>query len=134
MRNEEDKDEILFETLCTLKRLDTVNKEWKDSGKGTLRVTKDPDSGKQRILVRELTMGKVTLNAAFFAAQTFKKVGLREDSVQFPAMVANPNPVDPDAPAGSSHPDTSLETFVLKVKADRVDKAMEAFQQAVARL
>ena len=73
MRNEDDKDEILYETLCTLKRYDVANKEWKESGKGTLRVTKDPDNGKQRILIRELTMGKITLNAAFFSAMKFEK-------------------------------------------------------------
>ena len=129
MRNADDKDEILFETLCTLKRYDTINKEWKESGKGTLRVAKDPDTGKQRILVRELTMGKITLNAAFFAAMNFSRIG--KNNIQFPAVVSNPNPV-PEGAAPGSHKPTSMETFVIKVKSDLVDETMAKFEAGKA--
>ncbi len=130
MRNEDDKDEILFETMCTLKRYDMANKEWKESGKGTLRVTKDPDTGKQRILVRELTMGKVTLNAAFFSAMSFTKIG--KNNIKFHAVVANPNPVPEDAPPGYTHKATSLETYVIKVKNDLVEDTLAKLEAGKA--
>jgi hypothetical protein len=80
--------------------------------------------------VRELTMGKVTLNTAFFGSQEFKKTGKRQDTLQFPALVINPNPVDPDAPPGS-HKETSLETYNVKLKAEMVDKALAALEAGV---
>ena len=124
LRNEDDKDEILYETDCRLKRLDTKAEpkpEWKDVGKGALRVTKDPDTGKKRILIREKVMGKVTLNVSFFPAQKFEKRG--KHSVQFPALVADP---DPEAAPGA----TSLQTFVIRTREGDIDAAIAALLSA----
>ena len=124
LRDENDKDEILYQTDCILRRLDMKAEpkpEWKDVGKGSLRVTYDPNTGVRRILVREKTMGKVTLNASFFASQKFEKKG--KNSIQFAAVVPDPSP---EAAAGA----TSLNTFLLKTNENETDKAIAALNSA----
>ena len=124
LRDENDKDEILFQADCSLRRMDMKAEpkpEWKDLGKGSLRVTHDPTTGVRRILVREKSMGKVTLNASFFSAQKFDKVG--KASIRFPAVVPN---TDAEAAEGS----TSLNTFLIKTKESDTDNAIAALVSA----
>jgi hypothetical protein len=127
LRNEADKDIILYETDCLLKRLDTKAEpkpEWVDIGKGALRITSDPDTGKKRILIREKVMGNITLNVSFFPTQTFIKNGKRR--VQFPAMV-----LDPDPEAQKNTPGAlSLQTYIVTTKEEEIDKAIAALEKA----
>lgn len=64
LKNEADKDEILHEVDCKLFKLveqeedGKTTKEWKDLGKGTFQIARDPDTGKTRMLVRN-QLGKV---------------------------------------------------------------------------
>jgi len=124
LRDVNDKDEILFQAECSLRRLDTKAEpkpEWKDVGKGSLRVTLDPTTGVRRILVREKSMGKVTLNASFFAAQKFEKV--KKNSIKFAAVV-------PDLDAGAAEGATSLNCFIIKTKESDTDNAIAALISA----
>ena len=50
-------------------------------GKGSLRITKNPVSNKQRLLVRNL-MGKITLNANFYEKMEFKEVKNKKTKIQ----------------------------------------------------
>ena len=66
-------------------------------------------------------MGRVTLNASFFAAQKFEKRG--KAAVQFPAVVPN---TDPEATPHS----TALHTFLVKTREVDIDKAIAALISA----
>jgi len=124
LRDVNDKDEILFQAECSLRRLDTKAEpkpEWKDVGKGSLRVTLDPTTGVRRILVREKSMGKVTLNASFFAAQKFEKV--KKNSIKFAAVV-------PDLGVGAAEGASSLNCFIIKTNERDTDNAIAALVSA----
>jgi hypothetical protein len=102
LKNENDTDEILLEVPCKLLGFNKDEKEWKDSGKGNLRITKDPATQKKRILVRN-TMGKITLNTSFYKDMKIDSV---KGGIKFFAVVANP----------SDAQKTELKAFMLKLK------------------
>lgn len=111
-RNENDTDEILFETDCKAFRFDLEGKEWKESGKGTLRITRDQGAEKKKILVRN-TLGKITINSFIFKGMNFKKAG--KAGMQFLAVT--------DA---SGKP----QSFLVKVKPSEIDKTLATFKSA----
>ncbi len=131
LRSADDKDEIVFELeLVQLKRLDRkaeLNKDgtipWRDVGKGSFRITRDPTTRMVRMLIREKTMGKVTLNCAFFSSQKFEKKG---KGIQFAAVVVDPDPEPEDKDKNI----TKLHTFMLKTKAEDLDKTISALNRA----
>jgi hypothetical protein len=116
LRNEDDKDEILFEGVCKLFRYSAEDKEWKDTGKGTFRVTMDQDTKKRRMLVRN-GLGKIIFNAAFF--KTMKIERQKKDRLSFAAVVDQSG---------------TLNQFALKLKESEVEKALEIMKATIAAL
>ena len=102
LKNENDTDEILLEVPCKLFGFNTEDKEWKDSGKGSFRVTADPSSGKKRMLVRN-TMGKITFNAGFYRSMKIDQV---KGGIKMLAVVAQAK--DPSK--------TEMKSFMIKLK------------------
>ena len=129
LKNENDKDEVLYETKCALKRYDTSGDEgpeWKDMGKGQFKVTKDPDTSKFRLLVREPTMGRILLNAGFFKGQKFTKVANKNKfHITFAAVVALPPEAQAEGSTTVPEEKTELRTFLLKVPPVDVDACLE---------
>jgi hypothetical protein len=115
LRNAEDTDEILFESNCKLFRFSKEDKEWKDNGKGVYRVTKAQDNGKKRMLVRN-DLGKVIFNAYFYKAMKIEK---QKSGMTFAAVI--------DASG-------ELQKFMLKLKSDVIDKAIEVMNTAITEL
>jgi hypothetical protein len=112
-RNPDDKDEILHDVDCKLFRFAKETNEWKDVGRGSFKVTRDPDSGKTRILVRN-TLGKITLNAAFYKGINFKKTG--KAGIQFAAVTGD---------------NMQLQSLLVKVKPADLD---ETFKQLCSQI
>lgn len=111
-KNENDTDEILYETDCKAFRFDSSEKEWKESGKGPLRITQEPGVAKKKILVRN-AIGKITINAYIMKGMNFRKSG--KAGLQFLAVV--------DA---SGKP----QSFLVKVKPSEVDLTVQKFKHA----
>lgn len=111
-KNESDKNEILYETDCKAFRFDTEGKEWKECGKGSLRMIQEPGEDKKKILVRN-TLGKITINSYIFKGMGFKKVG--KSGIQFLAVV--------DA---SGVP----QSFLVKVRLADIQAAFDTFSNA----
>ena len=114
LKNEQDTDEILHDVQCKAYRYSIEDKEWKDMGKGSFRVTRDPITKKQRILIRN-TMGRITFNAGFFKAMEFKNSG---KGIRFSAVV--------DA--------TGLKNFNVKFKTEDIPKTIQVLENAVKSL
>ena len=157
VRNKDDKDVYLLDLPCRLHRLCTVyadgangapgagaaTKEWKDLGKGTVRVTQDPETKKKRLLVRN-TMGIVTLNAGFFAQQKFDKVaGKKGNSISFSAVVSvreYETVLEKDPQTGREEESqravekTGLHSFMLNLKPEEVAGALAVLSAAVAEV
>lgn len=119
LRNENDKDEIMVDVPCKLMAFNKELNEWRDKGKGSFRLTKDPDSGKKRMLVRN-TMGKITFNAAFFKSMKFDK---SKDNLVFVAFVAKDDTSKPE-----------MSRFMIKFKSEDVDNVKKLLEQAVAEM
>jgi hypothetical protein len=102
LKNENDTDEILVEVPAKLFGFSKAESEWKDLGKGSFRLTKDPANHKKRLLVRN-TMGKITLNAAFYKTMKIEQV---KGGLKFFAVVAQAT--DPSK--------TELRSFMIKFK------------------
>lgn len=119
LRNENDKDEILFDASSKLMRFDKGSKEWKDMGKGSFRVTSNPDTKKPRMLMRNLT-GKIMFNAGFFKDMKFEKV---KGGVKFSAVTSI-----------SESGQGELNMFIVKVKETEVHKLHSTLTKAVIAL
>ena len=142
-RNKNDKDVILLEKSCKLHRLSAVDggkageKEWKDLGKGTLRVTADPDTKKKRILVRN-TMGVVILNASFFKGQKFEKTNSKKNnSLSFNAVVSVKEYETTHGPDGEEQRQvdrTGLHSFMMAVGKSELDAVISTLNDAVKGL
>jgi hypothetical protein len=115
LRNEQDKDDILYEVPCKLFRFNKAGGDWADKGKGTCRVTCNADSKKKRLLIRN-TLGKITLNVNFFKGMAVKKSG--KNGVQFFA---------PDESNG-------IQLFCAKVNPNELDKTYEFLSRIEAEL
>lgn len=115
MRNEMDRDEILLDLRCKLSRFSKADNEWKDVGKGSLRITKDPDNGKQRILVRN-ELGKPTLNCNLIAGMKFER---KKNGIYFVApLVDNAGKVD-------------FTKVLIKLNSEEIDPALSKLEAGV---
>jgi hypothetical protein len=112
LRNEKDTDEILFEIATKLFRFDKGSGEWKDIGKGTLRVTRDTTqpSAKKRILIRN-NMGKISLNANIFKGMGVKQSG--KNGIQF---------FVPDETS-------TIHLYLIKVKPEDLERTLNFISQ-----
>jgi len=109
--NAADTDEYLYEAVCKLFRFNQEDKEWKDAGKGTLKISKEKDTGKQRILIRD-PMGKLSLNCYFYPGMKFDK--LSKKSIKFLA------------PSG---PNGELRALQVTLKPENIDQALDMLQK-----
>lgn len=116
LRNEDDKDEQLYEVRCKLFRLNNETKEWGDLGKGALRITRSPDSGKERILVRN-EVGKPLVNAYFFKDMKFE---VMKNGIKFFAFVAEDSGFK------------GIRNFLVKVNADKLDETVALLRKYAA--
>ena len=68
----EEKETKLFEVKGRAFEFDPSKKGWLAKGVGMIRVLKNPDSGKARILMRQEPSGKIMLNAALLSEVEYK--------------------------------------------------------------
>ena len=115
-RNPEDRDEILHEVPCKLFRYAKETSEWKDAGKGSFRVTRDPETRKTRMLIRN-TLGKVALNSSFYKGMAFQQAG--NAAIRFAAVAGD---------------DGKLQSLMLKLKPADVAKTLEMLIAQIAAL
>jgi hypothetical protein len=112
LKNENDTDQILLEVSTKLFRFDKGSNEWKDIGKGTLRVTSDPtqQSAKKRILIRN-NLGKISLNTNIWKGMSIKRSG--KNGIQFYV------------------PDESktIQLYLVKVKPEDLEKTFNFVSQ-----
>ena len=113
LRNEADKDEILHEVECKLFRLDKEKNEWTEGGKGTFRLTRDPDTKKRRILIRN-SIGKVTLNVGFYKGMKFEKFG--KNGIRFLAVTGS---------------DGEVKTILIRVKVEDLERTLQNLLESV---
>lgn len=125
LRNAADTDEILHEVPCKLFSFSTADKEWKDTGKGTFRITRDPATQKQRMLVRN-QVGRINFNASFFAAMKVEKVGKK---LKFAAFVSV------EAPAlnseGKTTTRTEMKNFMIQLKPEDLDATQRVMEAGI---
>ena len=119
LRNDQDKDEIVLEVPCKLFNYNKTDNEWKDTGKGNLRVTQDPATKKKRMVMRNGT-GKIVLNAAFFKTFKVEKV---KTGLKFSAFVAH-----------ETTGDTEFKMFMLKLNDANAEKLKAEMEKAVQEL
>jgi hypothetical protein len=72
MRNENDKDKIMYEGNSKLYRFDSEKNEWADLGKNNFLMTKCTETGKERMLVRN-SVGKILFNAGYYKGMKVDK-------------------------------------------------------------
>ena len=111
LKNAKDTDEILYETNCKLFRYNKETKEWKENGKGVLRVTVEPGKSVKRILIRN-TVGKITVNANICKGMNFKKSG--KNGIQF--MTVNET--------------GSLTAYMAKVRVESLEESFQFLSKA----
>ena len=90
--------------------------EWKDAGKGSFKITRDEDSTKQRILIRDL-LGRLSLNCYFYKEMKFDKFMKKDKAVGLRFM----------APSGKGE----VKSLLVKMKPEDVDKTLELLKAAV---
>jgi len=134
IRNENDTDEILHEAPCKLFGYDKASSEWKDTGKGTFRITRSPDTQKQRMLVRNI-IGKITFNAGFYKNMEITVQEGKKASIQFAAFVAVEETVkDPTTSLPTTVTKTELKTFMIKLKPTDVAQTAAKIRDSIASL
>ena len=111
-KNENDKSTTFYETDCKSFRYDTEEKEWKDSGKGNVRLLQEPGEEKKKIVVRN-TLGKITINAYIFKGMNFKLAG--KSGMQFMAVI---------------DPSGVPQSFLVKVRPGDIQATLETFSKA----
>ncbi len=125
LRNDADTDDILLEVPCKLFGFSKDSNEWKDTGKGSFRVTRNIDTNKQRMLVRN-PIGKLTFNAGFYKGM---KIEMVKGGLRFSAFVA----ADEAVVGGSSGPGkVELKNFMIKLKDADIANAMANLEAGVA--
>jgi hypothetical protein len=112
-RNENDDDEILHEVDCKLFRFNKAHKEWMDAGKGKFRVSKGKDTGKKRILLRNMT-GRIMINAFFYKDMSFTKLG--KNGIRFLLVIDD-----------SGEP----KMLMIKVKQENLESTLSFLQSCV---
>lgn len=119
LRNDQDTDIITLEVPCKLFYYNTTDKEWKDTGKGNLRITQDPTTKKKRMVMRNGT-GKIILNAGFFKTFKVEKV---KGGLKFSAFVAN-----------DTTGEAQFKMFMTKLKDENSEKLKAEIEKAVSEL
>jgi hypothetical protein len=117
LKNADDKDIILLEVPCKLAKFRAEDKEWADLGKSTFRVSKDPDTNKQRITVRN-TMGKILVNSYFFKDMKVEKA---KNCVKFNAIVFD-----------STENKSVMGNYYVKLREADVDNTMSTMEAGKA--
>ncbi len=133
IRDVNDTDEILHEASCKLFRYDKESKEWRGTGKGTFRITRSPDTRKQRMLVRNI-IGKIIFNASFYKGMDLIVKDGKTSGIQFFAAVAEEEFVKDDKGNSSTKMKTELKSFMLKFKPTELAKAAEMMRAGIASL
>ena len=149
LKNADDTDEILHEAACKLYGFNKEDNEWKDMGKGTFRLSKlqpaaageGAGSGggggggvKQRMLVRN-PIGKIIFNAAFYRGMKIERVkgGLRFSAVVAPEEKPSVSTgAAIEGGAATAPPKAELKGFMLKLKADEIERTAAKLEAAVA--
>jgi hypothetical protein len=127
LRNANDTDEILHEVPCKLYGYSVADKEWKDTGKGTFRITRDVKTNKQRMLVRN-QIGRINFNASFFSGMKVEQV---QKKIKFAAFVTvEDSTMGPDGKAAA--PRTEMKNFMIQLKAEDVDATLKKMQNGIA--
>lgn len=127
LRNSNDTDEILHEVPCKLYGYSAADKEWKDTGKGTFRITLDPKTQKQRMLVRN-QIGRINFNASFFKGMKVEQV---QKKIKFAAFVTvEDSTMGADGKAAA--PRTEMKNFMIQLKAEDVDATFKKMQSGIA--
>ncbi len=126
LRNETDTDDILLDVPCKLFGFSKQANEWKDTGKGSFRITRSADSKKQRMLVRN-PIGKLTFNAAFYKSMTIEKV---KGGLRFSAFVVVDEPTVGGSAAAAPKPE--LKNFMIKLKEGDIADALAKLEAGVA--
>lgn len=126
-----DTDEILHEAPCKLYRYDKESKEWRDTGKGTFRITRSADTRKQRMLVRNI-IGKIIFNASFYKEMTLIVQEGKTSGIKFSAVVAEEETVKDDKGVSSTRVKTEMKSFMLKFKPTDLAGAAEKMRAGVA--
>jgi len=134
-KNPDDKDEMVLRVACKLYRFDldeTGAQEWKDMGKGTFSITRNPETKSQRILVRN-PMGTVIVNSNFFKTQKFeKKVNPKgKCSLDFTAIVAETEKIG-DGP--ETRVVVKLRRFLANIGPQDIQNTLDKLQAAHAAL
>lgn len=116
---ENTEEEILYEVRA--KHIKFVDSSWKKYGAGVLRLYKHKATGKHRMVIRN-EIGKVQFNVGVSKGMTFEKIikNTKKGKACFVKFVA----VE-DVSKG-------LESFMLQVKPDAVDKLHETLEGMVA--
>ena len=126
LRNAADTDEILHDVPCKLFTFSLDSKEWKDTGKGTFRITRDAASNKQRMLVRN-EVGRINFNAGFFPTMKIERVQKR---IKFAAFVTvEDTSVGAD---GKTAVRTEMKNFMIQVKPENLDATLKKMEDGVA--
>lgn len=125
LKNDQDTDIIILEVPCKLFGFSKDSNEWKDTGKGTLRITKPPDSIKQRMLIRN-PIGKIIFNANFYKTMKIDRV---KGGLRFSAFVAVETTVN-----SKIETSTELKNFMIKLKGTDVDKTAAKMEEAISSL
>jgi len=127
LKNSEDTDEILLDVNCKLYGYNSEEKEWKDTGKGTFRITKDIQTQKQRMLVRN-PIGRINFNAGFYSAMKIEQQG--KNGIKFAALVTVEDPtIKAD---GKAHARTEMKNFLVKVNAAELTNVITKMKEGVA--
>ncbi|VVC95424.1 unnamed protein product [Leptidea sinapis] len=118
----EENETILFEHRAKLLRFDSDAKEWKERGLGNMKLLKDNESNKLRLLMRREQILKICCNHAVTKEMVFKKMPSMDKAVTWCAKDFSENELVP-------------ETFCLRFKTVEVcDDFMKVLQMAQSKL
>ena len=120
-KNEDDKDIYLHEAACKLFRHDKEQNEWRDAGKCTLRIQKERDTEKQKLLIRD-AMGKLLENTYFLKGMKFDVMGKKNNSIRFMAPWENQDKV------------IEMRSLMIKMKESDVPRTLQKLEDAVKSL
>jgi hypothetical protein len=111
---------------CKLFSFSAADKEWKDTGKGTFRITRDVASKKQRMLVRN-QVGRINFNAGFYPTMKIEKVQKRLKFAAFVAVEATSLNSE-----GKAAVHTEMKNFMIQLKPEDLDATQKKMESAVA--
>ncbi|XP_034238546.1 E3 SUMO-protein ligase RanBP2-like isoform X2 [Thrips palmi] len=115
VRTGEEDEEVLFAERAKLLRFDASMKEWKERGVGKMKVLKNPNTGKVRLLMRREQVLKVCCNHFITKDLQFKLMTTSDKAITWSAQ---------DFAEG----EVSVEVFALRFKSPEL---MHAFKDVV---